>query len=597
MSILPSILTFNFYIDQVICDKIYKGVEGLVPASGIIFKRKACYNPTFFDQLWSNITENTPELVVITTQGKAGYFHTDFLPNHMRYYDLLDHKQYKEVNISIYCRADLEDYEIDNYYYSPDDMYTNVLTLYVNSSYGRFKFIGLNRQETEINDDYVFDQLNERAVNIDDNANYYFLMGHVLGPNRLTCKQLNQEFFTQNYTYYGNMDGHYDIYETDCNIISHEPLKEIGIMNNYQLKDKNIKVLCFSWNTDKIPLCDQYYNPGTKKHYREKLWYKDECYNPLFFEEIKARIEDNLPNIVVISNEGDLKSGTFFHAQFLRTSMKKLGYSLLDNSKANDIGDNETLRLSIYINNQNFSLQHINKSLISYNEEYTCSLKTPSGHVKAKAIVKYVNTRIGIIAFMALQMPHLYASETVNQCLKEMEKKLLNPKVSYVFTLGDFSLPAGSNTDNKSLKNYYKKKLPALETYNEGPYIQPNYKFKRISGDYQKLNDLLINNELTKDQYNMMTWHNRIYYKTMGLTTHDIDCLSYELLFGFPMLLKGEHLGVVGIYEFDQPRPEIQQSINESDSGNMDERNYIEEDDFEASDTEGILQNVFVESI
>ena len=110
-----SILTFNFYIDRVICDKIYADADNnIVPESGIFFKRKACYNPTFFLPLQLYITENNrglPGLVVITTQGKSGYFHTDFLPNHMPNYNFLSHEHYKDVDMSIYSRYDT-DYEM-----------------------------------------------------------------------------------------------------------------------------------------------------------------------------------------------------------------------------------------------------------------------------------------------------------------------------------------------------------------------------------------------------------------------------------------------------------------------------------------------------
>ena len=413
-------------------------------------------------------------------------------------------------------------------------------------------------------------------------------MTHIPDIGRQACHVGNDQLITtDNYTQAGDLHAHYTVEEINCRSISYAPTQEVGIINHYALKDKNIKVLCFSWNTDKIPLCDQYYPNNRNKHYRQKLWYQDECYNPLFFENIKTKIVDTIPDLVVISTEGDLESGTFFHSQFLRVQMKTLGYKLLNNSKVNNIGINDTLRLSIYSRNRNFSLEHINNSLFSYNEEYTCYQKQTKTGLKSKAIVKYVNTRIGIIAFMAIQMPHQYIQGQVNRCLQEMQNDLLNDQVSYIFILGDFNLTPSLDTDGESLKTYYYHKTPSLEDYEEGRYIRPNYRLKSINDsqidDYQSFNDPRFNSQLFNDRYDKMTWHNRIYYRSMPLASHDISALHYETLFEFPMLLKGkgEHLGVIGIYEFRQHRPHNPQIIDQSNIEDLENRNYLGEDELE----------------
>ncbi len=485
-----SILTFNFHIDLSLCDQIYNQ-EGLIPPSGFLFKRKACYDPNI-PQL-NIIKQFNPDLVIICTQGESGYFHTDFLPNFINY-DLLSHQQYKDINLSIYTNGN---YELDNYIHDTDG-YTDVLTIYINSPYGLFSFIAVNRQHNtpilNINriDEYLSKILNHYNKNID----YYFILSHFPGYKNTYC-DFNKNKIYDNITDYGSYN-QYDIEEKGCKTITYEQSTHQGIMNYFELKPKNSKVLCFCWNTDKTPLCDQNYNNDKQLHYRRFIK-NDSCYNPLFFNHIKQEINIHQPDIVVINHEGDLKSGTFFHYQYLRREMTKLKYKLLVSSKVNYIDVDDTMRLSIYIKNYlDLQITHINRTLFSYNEEYTCDT--------AKAMVKYIETGIGIIAFLAVQMPDSYTPEQIDQCVYNINKDLIKKEVSYVFMMGDFN-------------NQYFKSNPIFD-YNEG---------KGDLEDYQ---------------------HDRIFYKTNGLVNYDLICLDYKTIYGFPMLHKGTHLGMLGIYEF-----------------------------------------------
>lgn len=255
-----------------------------------------------------------------------------------------------------------------------------------------------------------------------------------------------------------------------------------------------------------------------------------------------------------MTSEGDLEKGTFFHSEFLPNQMKLLNYKLLNNDKVNM--ENETMRMSIYVRNDtDIELIHMNKSFFSYNEHTECDLtvlrkaqflnqpvKMIPVKSKTKAIVKYVKTEAGIIAFTAIQIPHDTSINNVNQCLGKIKKELLgSPKISYEFLMGDF---AYENLD-------FNYKYVALEEYNEGDYINPNYQLNPIlpsqRGNYQLNHEKYVkdNNDNPK-----MTWHDRIYYKTKDLTTHDIECIKYTNVIRFPMLHKrSNHLGVLGVYE------------------------------------------------
>lgn len=76
---------------------------------------------------------------------------------------------------------------------------------------------------------------------------------------------------------------------------------------------------------------------------------------------------------------------------------------------------------------------------------------------------------------------------------------------------------------------------------NFGVDLPANYKLKSIN---------IINPP--QFEYEDHFWHDRILYKTNDVTSHDIECLYYDNVYGFPMLQQGtnsHHLGVMGVYE------------------------------------------------
>ena len=540
-----SVLCFNFYTDHVLfCDKLHD-TDKLVPEEGLLFKRKACYNPSFVTQLSNVLITNHPNLVAITTQGdvKDSYLHTDFLPRYMRHraYDLLTTKYYARtkddgINMSIYTRYGVKGYGVEDMFTDTTGD-TDTLNINVITPEGLIAFIGLNRPESSnLIDPKLFDQFIDNVLMTYKNeaVNYYMIMGHSPGVIGKDCKSNVIQTY-DNFIESGMLSGNaYELELKQCNPV-YSNSAHMGHMNLYIFTIKNPKVLCFSWNTDRIPLCDQPYD-DMDIHERRKWFSTKTCYNPTFFNQIRDEIVKHDPDIVTIVNEGDLPEGTFFHYQFLRSQMPN--YYLLDNSKASNIGQNlDSMRMSIYVRKDlDLSLVHLNRGYFSSQEEFSCKNRSV-----AKAMVKYVETGIGVMAFTAIQMPHEYNKVEVNQCLANIQQKLLSSKkISYIFLLGDFNL--------QNMPNYqdWKLKLPSLADYQNGKYIHPNYQLKPISNKdrgYFRMNSALYKN--------YKTWHDNIYYKTQDMAMRDIHCVDYKTIMGFPMLQDpSEHLGVIGIYEF-----------------------------------------------
>ena len=559
-------LSFNYNTDNLIyCNQLYDNDE-LQPEEGLLFKRKACYSPNFFNDLSNQIVKYGPELVAITTHGdnKNSYLHTDFLEDYM--YDLsyllLNHKQYKNINMSIYIKNIYEPY----YLYLNTDTYTiansiDTMAIYLNSDLGKLVFIGIDRADSyneikEINS--LVKQMFEYYI--DSSINFYFIMAHISGYN-----EYNKHHYVDNGVYNKNTD--YIIEKTETTLLNLKTQHDAEI-DIYDIIKKNPSIICFSWNTDQTPLCDKIYKPLMDQHVVEGIFNSYECYNPNFFMNIEQKIKEYNPNIVVFNNEGDLEKGTYFHYQFLPNYMKKLEYSLLEKDKLNDIGfknDKESMRLSIYIRKDvNVELVHINKTLFSYNENVECKKVYKNGIVsKTKALVKYVNTQEGLIAFLSVQIPHHTQLENIEKCLKKIKDELLKSgKISYVFMMGDFSYEhiKIENTEvlsnaNENLSNDYNLKYENLIDFEEGNYMNPNYAFKSIEVSQRMNYSLSLEPEkyIQKDDKAVIAWHDRIYYKTNDITTHDIDCLEYDNLYGFPMLHKNSHhVGVLGVYQLNK---------------------------------------------
>ena len=543
------ILTFNLNTkNHVLCDQIYDTTNTLVAEAGAFITRAACYNPLFFNDIKQQIDLHQPQLLCITTEEyqQYNYFHNNFLFNTLEDYTELAFYNNHDVYMSIYV---LSNYEDDYHLLKQDDyVYGNAigtLCQYVDTPYGVMAFIGLLQKETP-----------KKLVNKDIST----LLNNILN----FYKTIDTSF----YVFTGYIDKHdYNIITAGSVHVSQFHMNEIDYINTlfqnevveaviYQMSIANSKILCFSWNTDKTPLCDQNYHSDKDMsvHTRERFWRDDECYNPLFFNQIKNKILEHSPDIVAITTEGDLETGTFFHYEFLPSAMSFLKYYLFTGKKATGVSNKQAIRLSIYVRNDvDVALSHLNYSFFSNHEESQCKVPIPRKYhnkrvditYTSKSIVQFIETREGVIAFVAINLLHDYNIVNLDECLNKMLTQLLkSKKISYIFLMGDFSYPFISEDEN--IDQAYQTKLGPLQHYDEGMgvTIVPNYQFKPIEISQRNV----FNYE--DDRYVSKTWHDRIYHQTNGGTTHNIECLYYDNVFGFPMLNKNSHhIGIMGVYE------------------------------------------------
>lgn len=568
---IPKILCINFYTNNLLfCDEYYTNDENPVPESGMVFKRKECYTPLFYEDLKLQIKTNKPELLIINTHGdnEKSYLHTDFLPNYLNGYTLLHHHEFKSMNMSAY----VENTYYYNYEYIKSDQYLignqiETIALYIKSDFGNLAFMGVNRSESLSNlTEDGFEKLIKETLKLyvdNTDVQFYFILSHLKGLPYTHYHNFNNSY---------QLNSSYNIDQVENTYVETQSDHDM-LFTLYEVTAKNKTILCFSWNTDKIPLCDQMYSGAMNVHQRKRFFSDTTCYNPVFFNQIKEEISLYNPFVVALTNEGDLEKGTFFHYEFLPAEMKKLNYILLENDKVNHIGDkydNETMRLSIYVRNDitNVKLEHINRSVFSYNETSSCDkahfLRTNNEKdkimSKTKAIAKYVKSPEGIIAFVALQIPEGTTPDNANHCLRKIKKDLLSSgKISHIFLMGDFAYP---NKITKYQNEFifgeleYEYKYKELETYETGPYVYPNYKLKSLEiSQYQnfELNDNRYENN---DDLNM-TWHDRIYYTSKDMSTTEVTCVKYENVMGFPMLSKlneksSHHIGILGVYEIQK---------------------------------------------
>ena len=327
-------------------------------------------------------------------------------------------------------------------------------------------------------------------------------------------------------------------------------------------------IMCFNWNTDKVPICDKYYYSGNdeiKSLVRSSNSNSpNDCYNPLFAQSLFDRIKTYNPMIVTFVTEGDLRTKTYLHSDFLPDNMLDLGYFLLIRDKLNN--DDSTIRMSIYIKIEDEITESIelSKNWLINDNNYECPSKsTLYNHTinlrnnKASAprsLILYIHTKYGNIAFIGLQIPHDFDKKSM--CIDMIDKKFIhNKNVDYVFLMGDFA------TNYIVTKEQYDdfiymdeiKNLTIPSTYLECNISQslrwyPNYNL-RPGVRYDPYD---IETYTHHDNKYIISWHDRIFYKNVHQTSkYHVSCLLYETVTGYPMndIPESNHLGVIGIFE------------------------------------------------
>lgn len=280
------------------------------------------------------------------------------------------------------------------------------------------------------------------------------------------------------------------------------------------------KILCFCWNTDNIPLCEEYLDGKS-----EKIVYPNKCFNPLFFDAIHIHILKYQPEIIVISTENEPTSGSFFHSTFLRNMMPKLGYKLIttDSYESPEDQSNE-LSMSIYglASDNSISAVELNKGFIFNDNKFVCDKVYNS---QPKALVLYLKTFYGTFAFVAVQMSHNYKQQGL--CIKSLEDKfLLNKNLNYAFLMGDF---ANDIPIDRSDLDTFRKETSYGNEGQAGQSLAPNY-----SKIYEN--------------HTVIGYHDRIYHET--LNGYPIDCLEYLSIIGNSDKNLSYHMGTMGIYNF-----------------------------------------------
>jgi len=358
-------------------------------------------------------------------------------------------------------------------------------------------------------------------------------------------------------------------------------------------------LICFSWNADNIPLCEDYLNNGTTDIIQKKGgWFSkpSKCLNPLFFVTIEDYIIKFNPFMVVITTESEPINGSEFHNKFLPSNMGILSYKMLV-TDGYDNKDQNQLMMSIYVKvtDNTSKVIQLNKGIIFDDNKTMCA----TIYGQSKAMCLYVNTIYGPFAFVGVQLEH--ESSQRSYCIAKIERKFIEgKKIYYSFYMGDFG-----NTyqpDKKDLSNYDlidslrendrdvfndiggrkyyfegEQKYPAdVPTSTVGvdliyppkirgdrkfvvPNYSPNYDNAYVNANISNDNKSIATYQklFNSPQKNTITigYHDKIFFDDSRATPNadEIVCIDYSTVVGNPMLMKGEynsnHMGVIGVYQ------------------------------------------------
>jgi Leucine Rich Repeat (LRR) protein len=262
-------------------------------------------------------------------------------------------------------------------------------------------------------------------------------------------------------------------------------------------------ILCFSLDTDMIPLCDKFYDAEEDENlHQEGFLFKNDCYNPVFFVNIKEGIKKYKPVVVVIFTHGDLDSGTYFHSKFLLSNMPALNYHLIIRDNFYNTQNDKTLRMSLY-GLQTFHIENIEFK----NVKNKIRCREQQGH-SPKALVLNVATDMGNMEFIGVHIPNTYTD--IDNCIKGITKELSGLKSDFTFYIGNFA-----------------------------DYIVSDYS----SCENKEDNDVYF--------------HDNIFYKTFN-KNFKIKCENISVFKSFKTLQHGDHLGIIGVYNINGEENRLQ---------------------------------------
>lgn len=208
------------------------------------------------------------------------------------------------------------------------------------------------------------------------------------------------------------------------------------------------KIMCFSWNTESIRLCESLsqkvvdYNrsvPNQNSKMNEESWYRTgynmlasyspsipgyswlDCQIPDVFLGMREMITSNSPDIVAIGFQEDAYPGSYFHSHLLKEEMLKMRYTLVKRTKLLGAGittykaalDKDIklrgLRTSIYAKFEVADgIKANDEDLINIfgndQDEYLCS-STVSRGKGATASYLNIKGKEGVIAIINAHLP------------------------------------------------------------------------------------------------------------------------------------------------------------------------------------------------
>src|SRR4029079_198460 len=207
-----------------------------------------------------------------------------------------------------------------------------------------------------------------------------------------------------------------------------------------------MRVLCFSLNTYQTALCEKYYRdpeannlvgPNLIKKSFFKFTKRNDCYNPLFFDQyVVSNIEQFTPDVLAFTTVNELDTGTYFHSDFLPEYMQAFNYKAIDREKYTL--NNKAIRLSIYVDK---------------NDNTTVAVEPDTNKLQCNdsfALALYLQTNLGLIAFVSID----FTSGIVENCYQNIKDKLLDINgVNAVFLMGDLKNENRQLVKHKSCNN------------------------------------------------------------------------------------------------------------------------------------------------
>lgn len=242
-------------------------------------------------------------------------------------------------------------------------------------------------------------------------------------------------------------------------------------------------IMCFSWNASGLRLCEtmsQNKADAARKGFKAFITMKQPCLAPDFFDEIRVIINAKLPSLVVMTTQDEDSNGTYFHAEFLPSSMSEMGYFLLKREIFGGIGElasgvpqirvpsgkpsGSALRISIYALNALMPGLKLEEKLMSnfFSNNGQVEAKCNQGGRTSGAIGAYVwHETYGKFVFIATHIPYGADSLGINQeldyisyraairstntlCLISLMNKFVNSlsqqsRPDHIFLLGDLN--------------------------------------------------------------------------------------------------------------------------------------------------------------